>query len=108
MFIQAILKAVIDCSAVQYVPELWSDAVYMELAEKEQILELILEALASGSVPDPTMETQKDDVNPVLATAKAITEHVDAAIKLADERDRTISLRHASSLFLCFIKKGLQ
>ena len=107
MFIQAILKAVIDCSAVQYVPELWSDAVYMELAEKEQILELILEALA-GSVPDPTMETQKDDVNPVLATAKAITERVDAAIKLADERDRTISLRYASSLFLCFIKKGLQ
>lgn len=79
---------------MQYIPELWSDAVYMELAGRESIIELLLEALASGSGPDPKVALSNDEVDPVLATAKAITAHVDEAIKLAEEQDRTVSLRY--------------
>lgn len=80
----------------------------MELAEKESILELLLEALASGLGPDPKVVLDKDDVDPVLATAQAITGHVDATLKLAEERDRTTSLRYVSLTSSWFIIKGFQ
>lgn len=76
--------------------------MYMDMGEKESMLEVLLEALASGSGPDPKTVSDKDDVDPVLATARAITAHVDSYLKNAEEKDRQISLRYTR--FRCCIK----
>lgn len=81
--------------AIQYVPELWSDARYIELSERDSVIEALLEALTCGSGPDSKMVSDKNDVDPVLATAKAIMSHVNEVIKIAEEKDRTISLRYS-------------
>lgn len=82
-----------ECSAVQYIPELWSDALYMEMADRESIIEMLLQALASGSGPAAETTLEAEEVDPVLATAKAIIAHVDAVIQFSEEQDRQISLR---------------
>lgn len=67
----------------------------MDMGERESILEVLLEALASGSGPDSNTVSDKDDVDPVLATARAITAHVDNFLKVAEEKNRPTSLRYA-------------
>lgn len=66
----------------------------MELAGRDSIIEALLEALACGSGPNSKIVSDKDDVDPVLATARGIMSHVDEIIKIAVEKDRTINLRY--------------
>ncbi|KZS11201.1 protein PTCD3 homolog, mitochondrial isoform X1 [Daphnia magna] len=105
---EAVVKSVAECSAVHYVPELWSDAVYMDMGERESILEVLLEALASGSGPDSNTVSDKDDVDPVLATARAITAHVDNFLQVAEEKNRPTPLRWTGSMLGNLAKLFLQ
>ncbi|EFX86877.1 hypothetical protein DAPPUDRAFT_221711 [Daphnia pulex] len=103
-----VIKSISSSSAIQYVPELWSDARYFELSERDSVLEALLEALTCGSGPDPTIVVDKNDVDPVLATARAIMSHVNQVIKTAEEKDRTISLRWTGSMLGNLMKVFLQ
>jgi hypothetical protein len=67
------------------------------LAGRDSVIEALLEALACGSGPDSKMALDVDDVDPVLATARAIMSHVNELIKVAEEKDRTINLRYTRS-----------
>lgn len=87
----------IESSSVHYIPELWKDAVYMELTERESVIELVLQGLASGPGPSSQLVVDNEDVDPILTTARAVVTHVDGIINLAEERDRTISLRYTHS-----------
>lgn len=80
-----------ECSAVQYIPELWADAVYMELAGRESVVGLLLEALATGT--PPAEKNADGDEDPILVTAKAVYGHVEQLISDAKSRDRPLQLR---------------
>lgn len=79
---------------MQYIPEIWNDVfVNGDLSERSFIIELLLKALASGTGSVSKNKPDNNEIDPVLATAKAIMAHVDASLKLAKEQERSNSLR---------------
>lgn len=84
-----------QCSTLQYLPELWNDALYMELSEKESILETLLSALSSGTGPSASKPVaDPSDIDPILTTAKGIWSHVEEIISAAKEQDRSPRVRY--------------
>nr|CAH0102877.1 unnamed protein product [Daphnia galeata] len=106
--LESIIKSISNASAIEYVPELWSDALYMDLAGRDSIIECLLEALTIGSGPNSKIVADEDDVDPILATARAIMSHVNEVIKVAEEKDRTINLRWTGSMLGNLAKVFLQ
>ena len=90
-----------QCSTLQYLPELWSDSLYMELSEKESVVETLLSALSSGPGPSASKPVaEPDDIDPILTTAKGIWSHVEEIISAAKEQDRTPRIRYIYIHFL--------
>lgn len=83
-----------DVSAAQYVPELWSDAVFFDLAEKDSVVEAVLQALASGDGPKSTVQSAEEGyVDPVLKTAQNIWNHIEDLLSFAEQRGRSHNMR---------------
>jgi len=74
-------------SAARHVPQFWNDAVRMELAGKESVLEALTESLDSDTKP-ATPSAVDGQVDPVLATARAIWNYVEEQIRRKEEEDR--------------------
>lgn len=94
-----------ECSTLQYIPELWNDALYMELSDKESILETVLSALGSGAESSAFKPPVADpgDIDPILTTAKGIWSHVEEIVKAAHEQDRPSRVRYILLLKLCLL-----
>ena len=83
-----ILRTINACSAVQYAPQLWTDAVYLNFNARESMLEIMLETLAGGKAP-----AEPNDEDPILLTTKAIWLNVENLIQQAEGDSRAPTLR---------------
>lgn len=90
---QDLLVTMKECSAAHYAPELWTDAVYMDLSDRETIVELMLETLASTG-KSTQLKNEEEEVNPIFATTKAIYAHVEQRLKSAQETGRESRLKY--------------
>jgi len=90
---EEILRTMNACSAVQYAPQLWSDAVYMNFNTRESMLEIMLETLANGKAP-----AEPNDEDPALLTTKAIWLNVETLIQQSETDSRAPSLRWSGTM----------
>jgi len=90
---EEILRTINACSAVQYAPQLWTDAVYLNFNARESMLEIMLETLAGGKAP-----AEPNDEDPILLTTKAIWLNVENLIQQAEGDSRAPTLRWSGTM----------
>ena len=91
--LEKIMKTMTEYSAANYVPQLWNDAVYMELVSRESAMESITAALASGSGPSASSLQENDEVDPILTTARSIWKYVETSVASYDPERRNPGLQ---------------
>ena len=75
--------------AIHYIPELWTDAVYMNMIERPKIVELFLEIL---TISEP-LENSVLPTEVIVKTAQSISSRVDTVIEFAKTSERGSSLQ---------------
>jgi len=91
--LEKIMKTMTEYSAANYVPQLWNDAVYMELVSRESAMESITAALASGSGPSAPSLQENDEVDPILTTARSMWKYVETSVASFDPERRNPGLQ---------------
>jgi len=100
---EEILRTINACSALEYVPQLWTDAVYLELNTRESMLEMMLEIAASGKAP-----VAPSDEDPILLTTKAIWFNIEEAVQRAAVDERAPRIRWSATMLGHTMKVLLQ